>query len=232
MTDKQLRKAIQAQIEKYKENRFVKILITALGICAICLIMAYITQEDMLPNRKTETEIKTTFDNTPMLYTLECEAQTIVTQKGADSWSWLGDRDFIIPVKGYIKAGYDLRKIKKIKIDGDVLSFTMPDPVIELQNAEPLYNQAVSKVGFFRSDFTQKEQSTIIKEGVELLKKRIEQLDLVPQAEEQARTIMESLVRQLGYQPAISFPTYNERNIKRMIKLGSELTQPKTKKKP
>jgi hypothetical protein len=232
MTDKQLRKAIQAQIEKYKENRFVKILITALGICAICLILAYITQEDMLPNRKTETEIKTTFDNTPMLYTLECEAQTIVTQKGADSWSWLGDRDFIIPVKGYIKAGYDLRKIKKIKIDGDVLSFTMPDPVIELQNAEPLYNQAVSKVGFFRSDFTQKEQSTIIKEGVELLKKRIEQLDLVPQAEEQARTIMESLVRQLGYQPAISFPTYNERNIKRMIKLGSELTQPKTKKKP
>lgn len=232
MTDKQLRKVIQAQIEKYKENRFVKILITALGICAICLILAYITQEDMLPNRKTETEIKTTFDNTPMLYTLECEAQTIVTQKGADSWSWLGDRDFIIPVKGYIKAGYDLRKIKKIKIDGDVLSFTMPDPVIELQNAEPLYNQAVSKVGFFRSDFTQKEQSTIIKEGVELLKKRIEQLDLVPQAEEQARTIMESLVRQLGYQPAISFPTYNERNIKRMIKLGSELTQPKTKKKP
>ena len=232
MTDKQLRKAIQAQIEKYKENRFVKILITALGICAICLILAYITQEDMLPNRKTETEIKTTFDNTPMLYTLECEAQTIVTQKGADSWSWLGDRDFIIPVKGYIKAGYDLRKIKKIKIDGDVLSFTMPDPVIELQNAEPLYNQAVSKVGFFRSDFTQKEQSTIIKEGVELLKKRIEQLDLVPQAEEQARIIMESLVRQLGYQPAISFPTYNERNIKRMIKLGSELTQPKTKKKP
>ncbi len=232
MTDKQLRKAIQAQIEKYKENRFVKILITALGICAICLILAYITQEDMLPNRKTETEIKTTFDNTPMLYTLECEAQTIVTQKGADSWSWLGDRDFIIPVKGYIKAGYDLRKIKKIKIDGDVLSFTMPDPVIELQNAEPLYNQAVSKVGFFRSDFTQKEQSTIIKEGVELLKKRIEQLDLVPQAEEQARTIMESLVRQLGYQPAISFPTYNERNIKKMIKLGSELTQPKTKKKP
>ncbi len=108
----------------------------------------------------------------------------------------------------------------------------MPDPVIELQNAEPLYNQAVSKVGFFRSDFTQKEQSTIIKEGVELLKKRIEQLDLVPQAEEQARTIMESLVRQLGYQPAISFPTYNERNIKKMIKLGSELTQPKTKKKP
>lgn len=232
MTDKQLQKAIQAQIEKYKENRFVKILITALGICAICLIMAYITQEDMLPNRKTETEIKTTFDNTPMLYTLECEAQTIVTQKGADSWSWLGDRDFIIPVKGYIKAGYDLRKIKKIIIDGDVLSFTMPDPVIELQNAEPLYNQAVSKVGFFRSDFTQKEQSTIIKEGVELLKKRIEQLDLVPQAEEQARIIMESLVRQLGYQPAISFPTYNERNIKRMIKLGSELTQPKTKKKP
>ena len=232
MTDKQLRKAIQAQIEKYKENRFVKILITALGICAICLILAYITQEDMLPNRKTETEIKTTFDNTPMLYTLECEAQTIVTQKGADSWSWLGDRDFIIPVKGYIKAGYDLRKIKKIKIDGDVLSFTMPDPVIELQNAEPLYNQAVSKVGFFRSDFTQKEQSTIIKEGVELLKKRIEQLDLVPQAEEQARIIMESLVRQLGYQPAISFPTYNERNIKKMIKLGSELTQPKTKKKP
>ena len=103
MTDKQLRKAIQAQIEKYKENRFVKILITALGICAICLILAYITQEDMLPNRKTETEIKTTFDNTPMLYTLECEAQTIVTQKGADSWSWLGDRDFIIPVQGWIR---------------------------------------------------------------------------------------------------------------------------------
>lgn len=232
MTDKQLRKAIQAQIEKYKENRFVKILITALGICAIFLILAYMLQEDILPNRKTETEIRTTFDNTPMLYTLECEAQTIVTQKGAESWSWLGDRDFIIPVKGYIKAGYDLRKIKKLKIEGDQLSLTMPDPEIELQNAEPLYNQAVSNVGFFRSEFTQKEESEIIKEGVELLKKRIEQLDLVPQAEEQCRAIMESLVRQMGYEPQISFPSYKERNIKRMIKLGGELTQPKTDKKP
>lgn len=231
MTDKQLRRAIEAQIEKYKENRFVKILITALGICAILMILAYLFEEDMLPNRKTETEIKTTFDNTPMLYTLECEAQTIVTQKGADSWSWLGDRDFIIPVKGYIKAGYDLHKIKKMKIDGDVLHLTMPDPVIELQHAEPLYNQAVTKVGFFRSDFTQKEQSAIIKEGVELLRKRIEQLDLVPQAEEQARAIMESLIRQLGYEPDISFPSYNERNIKKMIKLGSDLTQSKTEKK-
>ncbi len=232
MTDKQLRRAIQAQLEKYKENRFVKILVTALGICAIFLVLAYISKEDMLPDRKTTMEIKTTFDNTPMLYTLECEAQTIVTQHGADSWDWLGDRDFIIPVKGYIKAGYDLRKIKKMKIEGDVLSFTMPDPVIELQNAEPLYNQAVSKVGFFRSEFSQKEQSAIVKEGVALLRKRIEQLDLVPQAEEQARVIMESLVRQLGYQPDISFPSYNERNLKKMIKLGSELTQPKTTKKP
>lgn len=231
MTEKQLRRAIQTQLEKYKEHRIVRILITALAICAICLIVAYMAEEDMLPVRKTATEIKTTFDNTPMLYTLECEAQTIVTQKGSDSWSWLGDRDFIIPVRGYIKAGYDLRKIKNLKIEGDVLSMSMPDPQIELQHAEPMYNQAVSNVGLFRSEFTQKEESEIIKEGVELLKQRVEDLDLVPQAEEQARSIMESLVRQMGYEPSITFPSYKERNIKKMIKLGSDLTKPKTQKK-
>ena len=147
------------------------------------------------------------------------------------SWSWLGDRDFIIPVRGYIKAGYDLRKIKNLKIEGDVLSMSMPDPQIELQHAEPMYNQAVSNVGIFRSEFTQKEESEIIKEGVELLKQRVEDLDLVPQAEEQARAIMESLVRQMGYEPSITFPSYKERNIKKMIKLGSDLTKPKTQKK-
>ena len=59
----------------------------------------------------------------------------------------------------------------------------------------------------------------------------MEDLDLVPQAEEQARAIMESLVRQMGYEPSITFPSYKERNIKKMIKLGSDLTKPKTQKK-
>lgn len=231
MTDKQLRRAIEAQIEKYKENRFVKILITALGICAIILIVAYISQEDILPERKSEAEIRTSFDNTPVLYTLECEAQTIVTQKGADSWSWLGDRDFIIPVKGYIKVGYNLRKIKKFKIEDDILHLTLPDPEIELQQAEPIYSQAVTKVGFFRSEFSQKEQSEIIQEGVKLLRKRIEQLDLLPPAQEQARQIVEGMVRELGYKPDISFPTYNERNIRKMIKLGSDLAKSDKKEK-
>ena len=225
MTDKQLRRAIEAQIEKYKDNRFVKILVTALGVCAIVLIIAYLFQEDMLPEGKTETEIKTTFDNTPMLYTLQCEAQTIVTQHGEQSLSWLGDRDFIIPVRGNIKVGYDLKKIKKFQIDGNVLKVTLPDPVIELQTAEPLYNQAVSKVGFFRSEFSQKEKADIIKEGVNLLKKKIQEYDLIPPAQDQARMLLESMIRQMGYEPEISFPTYSERNVKKMIKLGSDLTK-------
>ena len=77
----------------------------------ICLVLTAcmgsgISEEDLLRN----------INSTPMVYTVECMAQTCVVERSDLFSSLLGQRTAIIPVEANIKAGIDLSKVNNVRI--------------------------------------------------------------------------------------------------------------------
>ena len=177
------------------QNRtIVRCLVAVVVIAAILTITAFALQSG-----KARADIRETFDQTPMLYTMECMAQTIVVHKGAEALKWVGDRDLIVPVKASIKVGYRLSDINDIRIEGQRVSLTLPDPVVEILNPEVVYDEAITKVGFFRRNVTQEELSAITAEGKQQLEERLDSYQLIEPAQQQAQSIIAGMLRAKGY---------------------------------
>mgnify|MGYP002854943615 CR=1 FL=1 len=148
---------------------------------------------------KARVDVQRMFDQTPMLYTVECSAQTIVTHKGAEAMKWVGDRDLIVPVKATVKVGFRLSDINDVRVEGRTVSLTLPDPVVEIQNPEVVYDEAITKVGFFRRNFSQEELSDITAEGLRQMEERMDSYQLIEPAQQQAQRIIAAMLRQKGY---------------------------------
>ena len=140
-----------------------------------------------------------TFDQAPVLYTMECVAQTIVCHRGADALKWVGDRDLLVPVKASVKVGFRLSDINDVRVEGRTVSLTLPDPVVEIQNPEVVYDEAITKVGFFRRNFSQEELSDITAEGLQQMEERMDSYQLIEPAQQQAQRIIAAMLRQKGY---------------------------------
>ena len=156
---------------------------------------------------KARADIRETFDQTPMLYTMECMAQTIVVHKGAEAMKWIGDRDLIVPVRAYIKVGYRLSDISDVRVEGQRVTLTLPEPVVDIQNPEVVYDEAITKVGFFRRNFTQEELSAITAEGLQQLTERLDSYELKEPAQQQAQNIIAGMLRAKGYEVVFRTPT-------------------------
>ena len=86
-----------------------------------------------------EEELLRSINTTPMLYTVQCVAQTTVIERSSRAMDWLGQRTAIIPVEANIKAGIDLSQLKNIRISGKTVYITLPDPVIEIESKGELH---------------------------------------------------------------------------------------------
>ena len=162
-----------------QNKTIVRCLVAVVVIAAVLTITAFALQSG-----KARADIRETFDQTPMLYTMECKAQTIVVHKGAEALKWVGDRDLIVPVKASIKVGYRLSDISDVHIEGQRVTLTLPEPVVEIINPEVVYDEAITKVGFFRRKFTQEELSSITAEGKQQLEERLDSYQLIEPAQQ------------------------------------------------
>ena len=101
-----------------------------------------------------EEELLRSINTTPMLYTVQCVAQTTVIERSSRAMDWLGQRTAIIPVEANIKAGIDLSQLKNIRISGKTVYITLPDPVIEIESTRIRNDEIVTSVAPLRFDFT------------------------------------------------------------------------------
>ena len=145
-----------------------------------------------------EEELLRSINTTPLLYTVQCVAQTTVIERSSPAAAWLGQRTAIIPVEANIKAGIDLSQLKNIRISGKTVYITLPDPVIEIETTRILNDEIVTSVAPFRFDFSNEELTQIARKGTDAIRNDLGKYNLVVPAQEQAEVIISSIVNRMG----------------------------------
>lgn len=173
----------------FQENRVIKIITYLL----VCLLMA-----SCVGSQVSEEELLRSINNTPMLYTVQCVAQTTVIERSSPAMSLLGQRTAIIPVEANIKAGIDLSQLKNIRISGKTVYITLPDPVIEIESTRILNNEIVTSVAPLRFDFSNEELTQIARKGTDAIRNDLGKYNLVVPAQEQAEVIISTIVSRMG----------------------------------
>lgn len=169
-----------------------------------------------------EKQLRNEVSAIPMLYTVEAEVQVLVEghgKDGANDWkAFFGKRDIIIPVKAHVKVGIDLSKITEMDVQGDRVYVTLPDPTIDLESTEILWDEVVSDVTGIRDQFSGKEKEFLTTKGKMKIMGELPQMDLVQPAQEHAEQVLGNLITALGYKPVFrARPVYEESDFVRLI---------------
>lgn len=145
-----------------------------------------------------EEELLRSINTTPMLYTVQCVAQTTVIERSSPAMDLFGQRTAIIPVEANIKAGIDLSQLKNIRISGKKVYITLPDPVIEIESTRILNDEIVTSVAPLRFDFTNDELAQIARKGTDAIRNDLGKYNLVEPAQQQAELIIANIVSRMG----------------------------------
>ena len=173
-------------------------------------------------SRVSENQLRNEVSAIPMIYTVEAEVQVLVEghgENGTNEWkSFFGKRDIIIPVKAHVKVGIDLSKLSDMNVEGDKVYITLPDPTIELESTEILWDEVVSDVSGMRSGFTAKEQEFLTQQGKMKIMGELPDMDLVQPAQEHAEQVLGNMISALGYKAVFrARPVYEEFDFVRLI---------------
>ena len=161
-----------------------------------------------------EEELLHSINTTPMLYTVQCVAQTTVIERSSVAMNLLGQRTAIIPVEANIKAGIDLSQLKSIRISGKTVYITLPDPVIEIESTRILNEDIVTSVARLRSDFTNDELAQIARKGTDAIRNDLSKYNLVVPAQEQAELVIAAIVNRMGYEAVFeNRPKYENQDL-------------------
>ena len=161
-----------------------------------------------------EEELLHSINTTPMLYTVQCVAQTTVIERSSVAMNLLGQRTAIIPVEANIKAGIDLSQLKSIRISGKTVYITLPDPVIEIESTRILNEEIVTSVARLRSDFTNDELAQIARKGTDAIRNDLSKYNLVVPAQEQAELVIAAIVNRMGYEAVFeNRPKYENQDL-------------------
>lgn len=168
-----------------------------------------------------ERDLLNSINRTPMIYPVECVAQTSVVEESSPIGGLLGQRTAIIPVQANVKAGIDLSKLNKLHIEGNKVYITLPNPVIEIESTRILNDQIVTSVAPLRSDFTTEELTQIAQQGREAIEKKLYEYDLIEPAQAQAENIIAAIVKQVGLEAVFEQrPVYENDDLIKFVNPG------------
>lgn len=183
-------------------------------VTVACVCLCGCTQHQV-----TEDDVLQSINNAPMLYTAQCVAQTTVIERSSRIKDLFGQRTAIIPVEANIKAGIDLSKLKDVRIDGDKVYITLPDPVIEIESTRILNDQIVTSVAPLRSNFSNDELARIADKGADDIRNNLNKYGLVEPAQEQAELIISAIVSKMGLTAVFQKrPVYENSDLIKFIK--------------
>lgn len=122
------------------------------------------------------------------------------------SWTKFGDRKILISCRAKIKAGIDLKKIRKddIHVNGKTIAIVLPAAEITEFTMEPKHIKTeVESVSWFRDHFTQKEKNDFLKQGEEAIRRDIENAGIYSNAEHEAEVFITDFYKRQGFEKVI-----------------------------
>lgn len=130
------------------------------------------------------------------------------------SWTKFGDRKILISCRAKIKAGVDLKKIRKedIHVNGNTIAIVLPAAEVTEFTMEPKHIKTeVESVSWFRDHFTQKEKNDFLKQGEKAIRRDLENSGIYSNAEYEAEVFITDFYKRQGFEKVIvSFEKRNE----------------------
>jgi len=171
--------------------------------------------------KEKEQELRESFNSIPMLYTVEAVTQVYVESMDSEEslMRYFGSRNIIVPVSANVKAGIDLSKMEDIKIEGNTVYVTLPDPEIEIESSRIVYSGIVSNVTGLRQGFSDEEITAISQAGREKIEKNLDNLGLIEPAQKQAEAAITAIVEKAGMNVVFKKrPVYREKELIQLVK--------------
>lgn len=144
------------------------------------------------------------------LSTTEYTLGKIIKWNDDGEWYKFGDRKILLSCKATVKAGVNLNSIKDsdILIDGKKITIQLPPPEIVSFVMNPdLIHTEMTEVNGFRSDFSQVDKSKVLQKGEESIRKDLRKLNILDEAEKNAKTFITDFYKNLGFEQVIVHET-------------------------
>jgi hypothetical protein len=138
-----------------------------------------------------------------VLSTSEYTVGKIIKLEDEGEWYKWGQRKILMSCKAKIKAGIDLNKLKEedFKVDGKRIEILLPPPeIISFEMNPDQIKTEMQDISGFRADFTQVEKNRILQLGEQSIRKDLEQLNILRDAENNAIAFLTDFYKGLGYE--------------------------------
>lgn len=114
----------------------------------------------------------------------------------------LGDRKVAIPMDATLKAYIDLSNFSERNVErtDKKIIITLPDPQVIMTSSKIDQHNIKEYIALMRSHFTDAEMANYEQQGRAAIMESISQLDIIPNAQENATRILVPLIAQMGYQ--------------------------------
>lgn len=129
------------------------------------------------------------------------------------NWKW-GDRKILMSCKAKIRAGVDLNKVKDsdIKVNGKRIEIQLPPPeIISFEMNPDQIKTEMVEISGLRTNFSQQEKNTILRLGEKAIRKDMQQLEILNDAEKNAIVFLTDFYKALGFEEIIIHGTEQDK---------------------
>lgn len=144
------------------------------------------------------------------LSTTEYTLGKVLKWNDEGEWYKFGDRKILLSCKARVKGGVNLNAIKEsdIEVNGKKITIQLPPPEIVSFEMDPdLIRTEMTDVSGLRSDFSQLDKSEVLKKGEESIRKDLQKLDILDEAEQNAKVFIIDFYKNLGFEEVIVHET-------------------------
>lgn len=144
------------------------------------------------------------------LSTTEYTLGKIIHWNDEGEWYTYGDRKILLSCKATVKAGVNLNSIKEsdISVDGKKITIQLPPPeIVSFEMNPDLVRTEMTDVNGFRSDFSQVDKSKVLQKGEESIRKDLQKLNILDEAEQNAKIFIVDFYKNLGFEQVIVHET-------------------------
>lgn len=176
-----------------------------IGIVLGVLLLFACADEPKIP----ETEVYT-IRTVGTLSTTEYTLSKILHWDDEGEWYKFGERKILIRCRATVKAGVDLTKIKDqdMEVKGKRITIQLPPPEIVSFDMNPDHIRTeMVEVNGMRSDFSQIDKTIVLKKGEEQIRKDLEKLNILDEAEQNAKKFIIDFYKNQGFEEVIVHET-------------------------
>lgn len=144
------------------------------------------------------------------LSTTEYTLGKIIKWNDEGEWYKFGDRKILLSCKARVKAGINLNTIKDsdISVKGKTITIQLPPPEIVSFEMDPEWIRTeMTEVNGFRSDFSQEDKAKVLQKGEESIRKDLKKLNVLDEAERNAKTFLIDFYKNQGFEQVIVHET-------------------------